>query len=172
MNTEQLYSLKEMAKELNTTWQSIRSWKEQYHQFIPMEVQDKQVRFRAEAIEILRFIQEAKEKGMDHHEIRARLAETPAPANREAASSKVDSTDATDETESNNIDLIMIDPKRLEEMQQTIRELQSEVSELKTKFSEVEVAKRDQALMDNLREIRDTKKPKKGLWSRVMNFTL
>ncbi len=160
MNTEQFYSLKEMAKELETTWQSIRSWKEQYYQFVPMETAGKQAWFRPEAIEIFRFIKEAKEKGMDHHDIRAELFKL---------SGQVD-TGEEQEHLAPQVDMVMVEPQLLEEMQETIQALQKEVQELKAKWTEVEVAKRDQLLMENLRDMRDKKK--KGLWSRVMNFTL
>lgn len=161
MNTGQLYSLKEMAKEMDTTWQSIRSWKEQFYQFVPMETVGKQVWFKPEAVEIFQFIKDAKEKGLDHHEIRSELFKITGQA--EAGEEEADGHQ--------NMDMLMIEPQRIEEMQETIEALQREVNELKTKWSEVEVAKRDQALMDNLRDMREREKKKKGLWSRVMNFT-
>ena len=160
MNTGQLYSLKEMAKEMDTTWQSIRSWKEQFYQFVPMETAGKQVWFKPEALEIFRFIKDAKEKGLDHHEIRSELFRISGQAE----------SFEEEEAGQSNVDMVMVEPQRLEEMQETIEALQREVSELKAKWAEVEVAKRDQALMDNLRDMREKKK--KGLWSRVMNFTL
>ncbi|RXT05670.1 MerR family transcriptional regulator [Ammoniphilus sp. CFH 90114] len=163
MNTGQLYSLKEMAKEMDTTWQSIRSWKEQYYQFVPMETAGKQVWFKPEAVEVFQFIKEAKEKGLDHHAIRSELFQISGQADDEDAQETV-------ETDAVPVDMVMVKREQLEEMQETIQALQKEVNELKEKWAEVEIAKRDQTLMDNLRDIRDKKK--KGLWSRVMNFTL
>ncbi len=160
--TEHCYSLKDMAKELDTTWQSIRSWKEQFYQFVPMEVEGKQVYFKPEAKEVFQFIKEAKDKGFDHHEIRSNLSGKFGQAEGQGM--------GAESQPQNYADMVMMDWKMVEEMQETIRALQQEVCELKGKWTEVEVAKRDQALMDNLREMRD-KKPKKGLWSRVMNFT-
>lgn len=157
---QQWYSLKEMAKELGTNWQSIRSWKEQYNQFIPMDVKDKQVRFKPEATKVLRFIQSAKENGKDHHEIRTQLLEN---------FGTIDPIIQYDQPDCDR-NMLMIDSDTFDEMKEAIRHLQAEVTKLKAKWEEVEIAKRDQALVDNLREARD-KKPKKGLWSRVINFT-
>lgn len=158
-----MYSLKDMAKELDTTWQSIRSWKEQFYQFVPMEVEGKQVYFKPEAKEVFLFIKQAKDKGFDHHEIRSSLYEKFGQAEGHLM--------GAESQPQNQSDMVMMDLKIVEEMQETIRALQLEVSELKERLAEVEVEKRDQALMDNLREMRDKKPPKKGLWSRVMNFT-
>lgn len=158
-----MYSLKDMAKELETTWQSIRSWKEQFYQFVPMEVDGKQVYFKPEAKEVFLFIKQAKDKGYDHHEIRMSLNEKFGQAEGHLMGAEAQPQ--------NQADMVMMDRKMVEEMQETIQALQLEVSELKKRWTEVEVAQRDQALMDNLREMRDKKPQKKGLWSRVMNFT-
>lgn len=158
---EQWYSLKDMAKELNTTWQSIRSWREQFHQFVPMEVEGKQVRFKKEALAVFQFIQEAKDKGLDHHDIREGLGSKFGQADHSSGESEAQS--------SQKQEVVQVDPKVIEGMMETIQLLQEEVNELKVRFSEVEIAKRDQELIDNLNKMRDKKR--KGLWSRVMNFT-
>jgi len=158
---EQWYSLKDVAKELNTTWQSIRSWKEQFHQYVPMEVEGKQVRFKKEALAVFHFIQEAKDKGLDQHDIREGLGSTFGQAESSLAESEVPPLQ-----EQNNV---RVDPNVIENMIMTIQTLQQEVDDLKVKLQEVEIAKRDQELMDNLNKMRDKKR--KGIWSRVMNFT-
>ena len=94
--TEQGYSLKDMAKELNTTWQSIRSWKDQFYQFVPMEVEGKQVRFKQEALAVFQFIQEARDKGLDHHDIREGLGTKFGQAEHSLAGSEVRSSQEQD----------------------------------------------------------------------------
>ena len=54
--------------------------------------------------------------------------------------------------------VVRIDPKVIEDMTETIQLLQKEINEMKIKLQEVEIAKRDQELMDNLNKIRDKEK--------------
>ncbi|RKD21770.1 hypothetical protein BEP19_14200 [Ammoniphilus oxalaticus] len=158
---EQWYSLKDMAKELNTTWQSVRSWKDQFYQFVPMDIEGKQVRFKKDALVVFQFIQEARDNGLDQHDIREGLGEKFGQAEHSLIQAGISVGD------------LAIDSKMIEEMKQTIELLQHEIADLKTRMQEVEIAKRDQELMDNLGKIREEReKKKKGIWSRVMNFTL
>lgn len=159
--TEQWYSLKGIAKEMNTTWQSIRSWKEQFHQYVPMDVEGKQVRFKKEALAVFQFIKEAKDNGLDHHDIREGLGNKFGQADHALAEVDAETSQEQDHAK--------VDLEMLENMMKTIGLLQQEVNELKVKLSEVEIAKRDQELVENLNKIRDRKR--KGILSRVMNFT-
>lgn len=63
-----------------------------------------------------------------------------------------------------------VNKELIQTMQQTIQELQLEVSKLKAKVTEEQVARRDQLLMENLRELRQRKQ--KSLWNRVVQFAL
>lgn len=152
---EQWYSLKDVAKELNTTWQSVRSWKDQFYQFVPMKIEGKQTKFKKEAIAVFQFIREARENGLDQHDIRKGLSEKFGQAYE------------------TTVEIGDQEQPPIKELRQLVESLQKEVEHLKEKYEELEIAKRDQELMIHLGKIREEReKKKKGIWARVMNFTL
>jgi DNA-binding transcriptional MerR regulator len=157
LSDENLYSLKEIAAQMNMNWQTLRSWKEQFYTHIPMIRQGRQTKYKSTAIQLFFKIREMKEAGQSDSQIHEKLENY----------SFEEKTDSPAEP----IQLIR-DDEALKGFQTTISHLQEEISALKAKLAEEKVALRDYELMDQLRQIRESKKHRTSLFRRIFRASL
>lgn len=152
MNDENLCSLKEIAADMNLNWQTLRSWKEQFYTHIPMIKQGRQTKYKKEAINLFHQIRAMKEAGLSDSEIHEKLERNPV---EEIIEPPLEQSQP------------QFDSTIVKEFQTAIIGLQEEIFALKAKIQEEQVSLRDYELMDQLRQIRETKKQRTSLFSRM-----
>jgi DNA-binding transcriptional MerR regulator len=64
MTQNKLYSIKEMAEQLEMDWETLLNWKYQYLFHLPAHHQEKQLKYPAETTALFQFIKEAKASGL------------------------------------------------------------------------------------------------------------
>lgn len=69
-----LYTIKDLARELGVGESTVRFWRDRFSEFIPSVGQGKQRRYRAEALEALRFIQQESNRSRTAEQIKDGLS--------------------------------------------------------------------------------------------------
>ena len=73
MNQERLYTLKDIAKELNLAEATARYFRDKYPEYIPTVQLDRRTYYQPEAVEVLRVIAEETQKRKSAAETQSRL---------------------------------------------------------------------------------------------------
>ena len=73
--TDKFYTIKELAHELDVGESTVRYWRDRYHEFIPSVGQGKRRKYRSEALEVLRFIQQEANRSKTAAEIKEGLTQ-------------------------------------------------------------------------------------------------
>jgi DNA-binding transcriptional MerR regulator len=124
---DMLYSIKEIAEQLNTDWQTLLQWKYQYAFSLPIIRQEKQLKYYSQAKELFRFIRDAKASGWEHEEIKTIIDEKYQNLNESSE-------------------------YFVQTMESTMKMMQTEVEELKVSFDQT-VKKRTETLINMLKTV-------------------
>jgi DNA-binding transcriptional MerR regulator len=124
---DMLYSIKEIAEQLNIDWHTLLQWKYQYAFSLPIVRQENQLKYYSQAKELFRFIRDAKASGWEYEEIKTVIEE------------KYQLIGETSE-------------HLVQTMESTIRGMRAEVEELKISFDQT-VKKRTETLIHMLKTV-------------------
>ena len=69
-----LYSIKDLARELNVGESTVRFWRDRFSEFVPSVGKGKQRKYRSDALEALRFIQQETNRSKSAEQIREELS--------------------------------------------------------------------------------------------------
>ncbi|MFG6150608.1 MerR family transcriptional regulator [Halobacillus sp. B23F22_1] len=188
MDYERTYTLAEIAKKMKRPRTTLQSWKDQFSEFLPSVGRGRNMRYEEDALEVFCIIEKMKEAGEPHERIREVLQSSVPVITIDNVSNNVMPKPIVNtmiEGYESFFKEIQLQNKLLMEQNESFRkqneERKKEYVELKEQLNNLketnemskeqmvqQVNRRDELLMQTMREIMEQKQ-KQGFWSRLFS---